>query len=136
MKYFDETEGLDPTVTQILNEKLKYVKEIYEQRIQDHIKYQHKLMIELVKYKSLTPDSYGFLNYTLEEIFQNLRIVEMDADKIWNTMKSVFGKTFFTVQVQHEYNQSFSENDKKVLEEEIVKIKNEAERNVASVTDK
>lgn len=93
-------------------------------------------MIELIKYKALTPDSYAFLNYTLEEIFQNLRIVELDAERIWVTMKTVFGKTFFTAQVQHEYNQSFSENDKKVLEEEIVKIKNEAERNVASVTEK
>lgn len=136
VKYFDELEGLDDTTITILNEKIKYAKELFESRIEDHIKYQKKLMIDLARYKALTPDSYGFMNYTLEEVFQNVRIIEKNAELIWKTMKTVFGKTFFIAQVQEEYSQSFSEKDKEILDAEILNIKREAERNLKNVLDK
>ena len=69
-------------------------------------------MIDLAKYKALTPDSYAFMNYTLDEIFMNVKIIQTDAEVIWNTMKNVFGKTFFLPQIQYEYSQFFSEKDK------------------------
>ena len=93
-------------------------------------------MIELARYKALTPDSYGFLNYSLAEIFENCRVVETDPQRIWDTLKAVYGKTFFFLQMQEEYAQTFSENDKKQLDIEIATIKAEAEENVKSITEK
>ena len=93
-------------------------------------------MIDLARYKALTPDSYGFMNYTLEEVFRNVKIIETNAELIWKTMKAVFGKTFFIAQVQEEYKNSFSEKDKEILEKGILMIKNEAERNLKNVMDR
>ena len=87
-------------------------------------------MIDLARYKALTPNTYAFMNYTLEEIFENVKIIENNAEIIWSSMKNVFGKTFFFPQIQYEYSQSFSEKDKEILDKEIHKIKNEAERNL------
>lgn len=40
VKFFDETEGLDEHLSSMLNEKIEYLKNLYEERIEDHIKYQ------------------------------------------------------------------------------------------------
>lgn len=120
----------------ILNEKIKYVKELYEERIQDHIKFQTDLMIQLARYKALTPDSYGFLNYTLAETFENWRIVETDPQVIWDTLKKVYGKTFFFAQLQDEYASTFTEKDKERLDHEIYQIKVEARSNIENITEK
>ena len=136
MKYFNETDSIDPVLRNILNEKILYTKELYEERIQDHIKYQTQLMVKLAHYKALTPDSYGFLNYSLAEVFENCKVVETDPQRIWDTLKAVYGKTFFFLQMQEEYAQTFSENDKKQLDIEIANIKTEAEENVKNITEK
>ena len=130
VKFFDEEDGIDQTIKDILNERIKYLKEVYEERINHHLVFQRDLMIQLARYKALTPDSYGFLNYTLDEVFSNIKIVENDGEVIWKSMKNVFGKTFFFPQIQYEYSQSFSEKDKQILDDEINKIKDEAERNL------
>ena len=130
VKFFDETWGLEPNVVQVLNEKVKYLKEIYEHKIEEHLIFQKQLMIELARYKSLTPESYAFMNYTLDEIFMNVKVIEHDPIKIWDTLKSVFGKTFFLDQIKQEYSQWFSQKDQEILDKEIMKIREEAEFNL------
>ena len=93
-------------------------------------------MIDLARYRSLTPDSYGFMNYTLEEVFHNIRIIETDPEKLWEVLKVTYGPTFFHPQIQLEYSQMFSQKDQERLNSEIGKIKAEAERNLANVTEK
>ena len=87
-------------------------------------------MIDLARYKALTPESYAFMNYTLDEIFINVKAVEQNPEKLWETLKTVFGKTFFHSQIKQEYSMFFSQKDQEVLDKEIQKIKEEAEFNL------
>ena len=80
-------------------------------------------MIELARYKALTPESYGFMNYSLTEVFENVKVIENDPETIWNTMKDVFGKSFFHNQIQIEYSEIFSQKDQELLDREINKIR-------------
>jgi len=93
-------------------------------------------MIELSKYKALTPDSYGFMNYSLSEIFSNIKILESNAERMWDVIKEVFGSTFFHTQIQAEYSQLFSHKDQELLKSEIGKINDEAARNLTNVSEK
>jgi hypothetical protein len=97
---------------------------------------KNNLMIELAKYKALTPESYGFINYSLEEVFSNVKIIESDSETIWDTLKRVFGDTFFHRQIQAEYSQVFSHKDQETLKREIAKINEEAQRNLRNITEK
>lgn len=130
VKFFDETSGLDSNIVHILNEKVKYLKEIYEHNIEEHLVFQKQLMIDLARYRALTPESYAFMNYTLDEIFMNVKAFESDSEKIWTTLKNTFGKTFFHAQIKQEYSMFFSQKDQELLDKEIQKIKQEAEFNL------
>ena len=44
-------------------------------------------MIDLAKYKALTPESYSFMNYSLEEIFQNIMALKTNSQQIWDSLK-------------------------------------------------
>ena len=80
-------------------------------------------MIELARYKALTPESYGFINYSLAEVFENIKVLDKDPEVIWNTMKNVFGKSFFHNQIQIEYSEIYSQKDQELLDREIQKIR-------------
>lgn len=66
-----------------------------EYYIEDHIAFQKELMIKLARYKALTPETFGFMNFTLKEIVANIKIIEKDPQILWDTLKEIFGVAYF-----------------------------------------
>jgi hypothetical protein len=84
VEFFDSLAGLDPPILQLVNEKIAFVQHIYQERARTNLRYQEVLVRKINYYNKLSPNAYGIINLSLQEIFDSLAQIETDANKIWN----------------------------------------------------
>ena len=79
----------------MLNLKLSKAKELYEERIRAHLKYQEKLLKKIYLFNKFSPHAYSLINLSVEEIFQALPEVEFEPEVIWQCLNKAYGPDFF-----------------------------------------
>jgi len=84
VEFFDSLAGLDPPILQLVNEKIAFIQHIYQERARTNLRYQEVLVRKINYYNKLSPNAYGIINLSLQEIFDSLAQIETDANKIWN----------------------------------------------------
>ena len=60
-----------------------------------------------MKYKLLTPKTFGLVDLTLKEIFDALALIERDARKVWRNLISSYPTDYFVGVIEDTYGAFF-----------------------------
>eukprot|EP00347_Sterkiella_histriomuscorum_P002492 403367942 len=125
LELFDFLDGIDDEILKMINQKLEKIKNQYQEKIRDHIKYQTQLLKKIYLFNKLSPNAYSLINLSLEEIFNDLSKVETDPNKIWKYLDHAYGTDYFLAVIERVYGKRFAK-DYDALYTEIDKVKQEA----------
>lgn len=131
---FKVEEGLDKPVQELLNSKIKMVTREYLSIIQDQKLSMRGLQDQIVKFKALTPKTFGLMDLSLEEIMDGIRTLYPDAFVIFNTLLEGFPKDFFTGVIEDTFGAFFDNNSEKQLHRKIDTLTKEMLDTIASMT--
>lgn len=125
VRYFTPTEGIDKNIVEILNSKLKEMKLEYDHRITILSEDCNQMAMKIQAYQELAPDSYGLLDMTLEQIFEGVKTMEKDPEKLWNLLVKSYTRRFFDSIIESEYKEYLNEVSTREMVRSINKIKKE-----------
>ena len=117
--------GLDDQICELLEVKLKQVSVEYLNTIKKQEELIEMQRLKLMKYKLLTPKTFGLLDLTLKEIFDALALIETDARKVWRNLISSYPTDYFVGVIEDTYGAFFDKDSQAKLTSEVRIITNE-----------
>lgn len=117
--------GLDDQICELLEVKLKQVSVEYLNTIKKQEEVIEMQRLKLMKYKLLTPKTFGLLDLTLKEIFDALALIETDARKVWRNLISSYPTDYFVGVIEDTYGAFFDKDSQAKLTSEVRIITNE-----------
>jgi len=114
---FNELEGLDPTLLELINGRLQKVKEQFEGKIAEFVESQHQLISKIEALNKLSPNAYSLANLTMDEVFQGLSLIEGDPYVIWKSLHNAYGTDYFISIIEREYGKRFAKDYDAIYEE-------------------
>lgn len=95
VKYFDESLGLDETIREMLNERIKEIETQARTLIANNSQKFIEQSIKLNKYENLPIDRRFLASMPVEEIFQALGVLVRDPQQMWDFIELQFSKNYF-----------------------------------------
>ena len=141
IRFFEPTEILSKDMCQILNSKLKELKDLYERSLRRFDETNHKLQSQIDIYQKLEKDGnvgIKFVEMTAEQVVRKLKIVCKESREIWKAFDQHFGYGFFFDVLETEFGITPETRDTliKRFNVEITKFKNAASTQISSITSK
>ena len=94
---------------------------------------QQELLLRKINYfNKLSPNAYGIVNLTLQEVCESLSVVETDCNRLWKHLNDAYGADFFLVPVERQYGRRFA-RDYDALHSEVDKVKDEAKYHISTI---
>lgn len=106
VRFFEPTQGIDPKIQQIIDDKISHLTLIFNTRLYAMKKTNDKYYYQITTFEKLCQEGNIFI--TLKEmnalsIVQKLQIVENDAKIIWSALKECYGEGYFNTIISEEY---------------------------------
>ena len=133
VELFDYIEGIDDDILKMINKKIEDIKQQFEDKAREYIKYQTSLLKKIYLFNKLNPNAYSLVNLSLEEIFTNLAQIEVNPNKIWKYLIEAYGDDYFLAVIERVYGKRFAK-DYEALYSEIDKVKQEAKFHMEKVS--
>jgi len=130
--FFDSLKGLDESILNLVNDKIAQIKTIYQERSRMNLRYQESLLRKITYFNKLSPNAYGIVNLTLQEIFESLAVIETDCHRLWKHFNDAYGADFFLAPVERQYGRRFA-RDYDALHSEVDKVKDEAKYHIDTI---
>jgi hypothetical protein len=83
-----------------VNDKIAQIKTIYQERSRMNLRYQESLIRKINYFNKLSPNAYGIVNLSLQEICESLAVIETDCHRLWKYMNNAYGSDFFLAPVE------------------------------------
>ncbi len=130
--FFDSLRGLDESILKLVNDKIAQIKTIYQERSRMNLRYQESLIRKINYFNKLSPNAYGIVNLSLQEICDSLTVVETDCHRLWKQLNNSYGGDFFLAPVERQYGKRFA-RDYDALHSEVDKVKDEAKYHINTI---
>ena len=130
--FFDSLNGLDESILNLVNDKIAQIKTIYQERSRMNLRYQESLIRKINYFNKLSPNAYGIVNLSLQEICESLAVIETDCHRLWKYMNNAYGSDFFLAPVERQYGRRFA-RDYDALHSEVDKVKDEAKYHIDTI---
>jgi len=118
--YFEATDCIDNEIREMLNNKLKKIKEFFEQWQQKQLQVIKKLNKKLYLYENMSKEYHGLINIPVNEIFHGLSLMGETAEEMWTHITDAFGDRYFFSIIEKLYAPYFVE-DTKLHHQQIMK---------------
>ena len=116
---FSFDHGLDDQICELIEVKLKQVSVEYLNTIKRQEDVIEMQRLKLMKYKLLTPKTFGLVDLTLKEIFDALALIERDARKVWRNLISSYPTDYFVGVIEDTYGAFFDKESQARLTSEV-----------------
>lgn len=141
IRFFEPTEIISNDMCQILNTKLKEVKDLYERSLKRIDDNNRKLNAQIDIYQRLEKDGnvgVKFVEMSAEQVVRKLKIICKESREIWKAFDTHFGYGFFFDVLESEFGITPETRDTliKRFNAEINKFKNAASTQITSITSK
>ena len=133
VRFFNATEGFDPNTIEILNSKLEEMKQEYNKRLSILSDDLNDKNLKIQAYQELTPESYGLIEMSLQQILEGIRAIEKDPGKLWKALTKTFTRKFFDSIIEDEYKDYLNEISTREMIRCINKIKKESADHINEV---
>ena len=120
--FFRVEEGLDESICELLNQKIKSVTAELVITIHD---YKSQIIVQqekIRKYQLLAPKAYDLLDLTLEEIFGAISKIHQDAFKVFKTLENSYPKDFFVGVIEDTFGAFFDKDSTAQLKNDVNKL--------------
>jgi len=123
IRYFKIEDGLSAEICELMNTKIKEIKDLVEEKMQFYQETNLFLSGELKKYELLSPQDYPLIKMNLAELFSKIKkLYSGKTDIIWEGLKNGFEAEFIANLVDEKYGRA-SEIPYEIIKKEFEKLK-------------
>lgn len=113
VKFFEVSDGIDPELAEQLNFKIQAIKDKFTEWQLKQMEYSLELKKKVYMYENLAEEFHGILSMSLSDIFKGVKLMDEEAEKVWNAMIQHLGHEYFLPIITKTYGHMFVSDPKK-----------------------